>query len=168
MTPTALIIQRSVLDTQVFLGACIEMLGYSPARSPDAHKLEEMAHSLSCLTAFKNRDATPGVKESKNVFELFSIGCLIIADEQDMQDILEVAGLPFVFTETTARGIQAAVVSGTLRQWRTAILKGCDKNAAQYVRICYDTIYLQFRSIGLDGVFERSQKILEDNTFLLQ
>ena len=168
MTPTAMIIQRSVLDTPVFLGACIEMLGYSPARGPDAQKLEEMAHSLSCLTAFKDRDATPGVKESKGIYELFSIGCLIIADERDMQDILEVAGLPFIFTETTVRGIQAAVVSGTLQEWRTAILKGCAKTAPQYIRICYDTIYLQFRSIGLEGVFDRSQRILDDNTFLLE
>lgn len=168
MIPTALILQKSVLDGPAFLAACMEMLGYSPANAADSQHLEEMAYELSCLMAFKDKTAKPGVKNASNVYELSTIGCLVVADERDMPDILEVAGLPHTLTETTVRGIQAAFVVGNLRQWRTAIIKGCSKQATQYVRACYDTIYLQFRSIGLQDLFDRSQRNLDDSTFLLE
>jgi len=168
MIPTAMILQRSVMDTPAFLAACIEMLGYSPAHGADSQQLEEMAYELSCLAAFKDQYAEPGVKNASKVYELATIGCLIIADERDMPDIIETAGLPHTRTETTVRGIQAAFVVGTLRQWRTAIIKGCSEQSTQYVRTCYDTIYLQFRSIGLQDLFDRSQRNLDDNTFLLE
>ena len=168
MNPTALILQTSKLDTQAFLAVSIEMLGYSPARSADAQHMDGMAYELSCLTAFKDTTARPGVKEASSVYELFSVGVLILADERDMPEILEASAMPFALTETISRGIQSAFVSGTLRQWRTAVIKGCSEAVPQEVRICYDTIYLQFRSIGLDAMFERSQRTLNDNTFLLE
>ena len=168
MNPTALIMQSSVLDNQAFLAASIEMLGYSPARKADAYHLEGMPFDLSCLMSFKDKEASSGVKEANSVYELFSVGCLILADERDLPEILEISAMPFALTETIARGTQSAFVSGTLRQWRSAVIKGCTNEVPRYVRICYDTIYLQFRSIGLEAIFDRKPFNLNDHTFLLE
>lgn len=123
---------------------------------------------MSCLSAFRNQFAKPGVQAASEIYDLNSVSCLIIADERDMPDILETAAIPYALTETKMRGIQSAFVSGTLRQWRTAILRGCSKGVPTPVRVCYDTIYLQFRSIGLGPMFNRSQRDMGDNTFLLE
>ena len=168
MDPTAIIIQQSELDTQTFLAACTETLGYSPAAGADEQGHKGMEHSLSCLSAFRVQGAKPGVEASSSVYDLLSVSCLVIADEREMPDILEVATMPFAYTETQRRGIQIAFVSGTLRQWRTAILRGCKQDSERHVRVCFDTIYLQFRSIGLAPMLNRSQRNLNDNTFLLE
>ena len=168
MTPTGIIVQQSVLNTPTFLAACVELLGYSPARAADSQNLKDTAHDLSCLSSFRARDANPGVKYAKEIYELITIGVLVVADERDMPEILEVAGLPFALTETKVRGIQAALVSGTFANWRTVVPRGCSSDVPMPVRICYDTFYLQFRSIGLEAIFEKSQRTLDDNTFLLE
>lgn len=168
MEPTAIIIQQSELDTQTFLAACIEVLGYSPAIPADEQGYKGIEHTLSCLSAFRYRDAKPGVEAASEVYELMSLSCLIIADERDMPDLLEVAAMPHGLTETQVRGVQVALVSGTLRQWRTAILRGCKQGVERHIRVCYDTIYLQFRSVGLAPMFNRSQRNMNDNTFLLE
>ena len=168
MVPTAFIIQQSELDTPTFLAACTEILGYSPAKRADEQGHRGIEHSLGCLSAFRIRDAKPGAEAAAAVYDLMSVGCLIVADEQDMPDILEVAAMPFAYTETQRRGIQVAFVSGTLRQWRTAILRGCKQDSEYHVRACFDTIYLQFRSADLASMLNRSQRNLNDNTFLLE
>ncbi len=168
MTPTGIIVQQTVLNTQTFLAACVELLGYSPAKAADSQNLKDVAHDLSCLSSFRGRDAKAGVKNAKEIYELITVGVLVVADERDMPEILEVCGLPFALTETKVRGIQAAFISGTLTNWRNSILRGCSSDVPTLVRACYDTIYLQFRSIGLEGIFEKSQRTLDDNTFLLE
>jgi len=168
MDPTAIIIQQSELDTSTFLAACIEMLGYSPASAAEDQGHRGIEHSLGCLSAFREQWAKPGVEAASAMYDLMSISCLVIADERDMVDLLEVAAMPFAFTETQRRGVQVAFVSGTLRQWRTAILRGCKQEAERHVRACFDTIYLQFRSVGLAPMLNRSQRNLNDNTFLLE
>ena len=115
MEPTAFIIQQSELDTQTFLAACTEMLGYSPATGADEQGHKGIEHSLGCLSAFRVQGAKPGVEAASAVYDLMSISCLIVADERDLLDILEVTAMPFAYAETQRRGIQAALVSGTLR-----------------------------------------------------
>ena len=145
MKPTGIIVQQTVLNTQTFLAACVEMLGYSPAKAADSQSLKEIAHDLSCLSAFRDKGANPGVKNAKEIYELITVGVLVWADERDMPEILEVAGMPFALTETKIRGIQAALISGTLATWCNSVLRGCSRDVPTLIRSCYDTIYLQFR-----------------------
>ena len=168
MNPTAFIVQQTVLDTQTFLGACVEMLGYSPSKAADAQNLNEFAHNVSCLNAFRDEGAAPGISKAKQIYDLMSIGVLVVADERDMIGILEVAGLPFVMTETKVRGIQAVIISGTLTEWSSIVPRGCSIDVTSQIRGCYDVIYLQFRSMGLASIFDKTQRILDDNTFLLE
>jgi hypothetical protein len=45
----------------------------------------------------------------------------MMTDERDLIDILEAsAGMPVVVTETLARNVMLALVSGTFAQWRDA------------------------------------------------
>ena len=55
---------------------------------------------------------------------LFSV--FLVADECDFIHILErCSGMSFVAADTTLQGVMAAVVSGTLAQWRDAVAAGC-------------------------------------------
>ena len=125
MNPEVLLITTPAVNFRAFLGACLQVLGYSPARSADAspRELSEPEKFLSCLAALRDQKAPAGL--APNLLSHVSFSVFVVADERDMLDILErCAGMPFVTAETTVRGVTAAVVTGTLAQWRDAVAAG--------------------------------------------
>lgn len=121
----------------------------SLANWPSAEKL------LSCLASLKeeNGEITP------NLLSHVSFSVLVIADERDLLDILEqTSGMSFIRVETTAAGVNLAVLSGTLAQWKAAVAAGTSEATQPTVRTCYSKILLLFDRAGLTSVwndFER-------------
>lgn len=169
MTPSIAIIIQPQFSQSLFLAACQKMLGYSPARAADANNLSGIPHLMAILSAFRNKDANPTVKQSKDIIDLLHFSCLIAAEDYDMLPILEVAaGMPFIFTNTLARGVQVAVVSGTLKQWRDVVLRGCRDSQSTPIRACFDRLYLDFCQLGLTDLFGGIKKQNPDRTFYLE
>jgi hypothetical protein len=153
---------------EIFAPLCREMLGYSPVRKADSVTLKEIPHLMVTLAGFKNKDIAPNVKATTDVYDLLHFGCLFAADERDMTAILEiVSGMPFAFTETLARGIQAILVDGSIRQWRRAILRGCRTDQTTQTRCAFNALYTAFGQLGLADVFGASKRDAKDHTFLL-
>jgi len=172
MNCDAVLIQTPTIDNGIFLGYSKKMLGYSPSGAADQKqpKLTPGAHHLACVAAFKDRSAAATVEESIPYLDMLHYGFLLMADERDMQDILEAThGMPFVVVETMMRGMQAALTTGSLRQWRTAVKLGCRANTPPAVRECFDKVYLAFEKIGLKAFFgQLTKRQLSDHTFLLE
>ena len=125
MNPEVLLVTTPAVNFRAFLGACLHVLGYTPARAADASSrdLSEAEKFLSCLAALRDPKAPAGL--APNLLSHVSFSVFVVADERDMLDILErCAGMPFVTAETTVRGMTAAIVTGTLAQWRDAVAAG--------------------------------------------
>ena len=58
--------------------------------------------------------------------------------------------MPFVTAETTVRGVTAAVVTGTLAQWRDAVAAGSVREAEPSVRAGFNKVYGLFCGAGLN------------------
>jgi hypothetical protein len=146
------------------------MLGYSPARAADSAGLKNQQHLIACLAAFRDKHAVPSIKASKDIYDLLHYGCLFAANDIDMLPVLEVlGGMPIAVTDTKIRGVQAAIASGSLREWRTAALRGCRLEQPEFIRRVYDSIYMQFCSVGLTEAFAvKNKKVLSDQTFTLE
>jgi hypothetical protein len=168
VNPSIAIVMQPDFKQNLFLAACQKMLGRSPARAADAANLSGIPHLMATLSAFRNKDANPTVKQSKDVIDLLHFGCLIAAEDYDILSILEIVGMPFIFTDTLARGIQTAIISGTLRQWQTAIMRGCQDNQSTQIRACFDKLYLDFCQLGLTDLFGGVKKPSPDRTFYLE
>jgi hypothetical protein len=170
MNADALLLLLPTMNTPSFLTLANEMLGYSPARAADSAGLKNQQHLLACLAAFRNQKLPATVKAAKDVYDLLNYGCLFASDDIDMAVILEVlCGMPFALTETKLRGVQAAIAVGSLRDWRTAIVRGCRQDQPEFVRRVYDKLYTQFCNAGLTDVFAvKSRRTLPDNTFTLE
>ncbi len=161
MIPSVVLILRPQLDQGIFLTLCTEMLEKSPARKADTAGLTGMPLIISMLSEFS------GTQES-DIYDLLQFGCLIAADERDTPAILEVAsGMQFALTDTIIRGVQAILVSGTFKQWISAVKKGCRKDQPTDIRACYDRIYLGFCKEGLGAAFKGVKTDLPDHTFYL-
>lgn len=93
---------------------------------------------------------------------------LIIADEFDTLDILEcAAGMPFVTTETQSRGAQLSLISGTLAQWRDAVVTGTRKGGA--VQVLYCQVMSHFEAFNLNPWSDFTKKWShEGRLFLLE
>ena len=78
------------------------------------------------------------------------------------------AAMVFVTTETMARGVMAAVVTGTLAQWRDAVTSGSRPEAGPAVRACLNIIYNLFSGVGLNVWSDFRSRPAPDQTFYLE
>jgi hypothetical protein len=157
MTPTAVLITQPAVDFNTLLAVSHQALGYSIAASSDASRKEQhqAERFLSCLAALRDRGAPVGL--SPNLLCHVSFSVLVAADELDTIEILEcAAGMPFVSTETRVRGVQLTVISGTLAQWRDAVVSGTRRQGA--VRELYCNIMGQFEAHNLNPWTEFNKK----------
>lgn len=169
MAPEAILISKPVLNTSLFLRACNDMLGYSPARKADAVGASDQVYMMACFSAFANQNATAAVKDGRDVYGLQHYVFLIVGEDVDMFEVLNIcSGMEIATTETTARGIIAALIGGSLRQWRTAAIRGCRQDRSQEIRACFDKVYVQFAALNLADVFARQKRQLPDQTFYLE
>ena len=165
-----LLISQPCFDMPQLLAITSRMLGYSPAHAADAAGLTGAQHLLSCLAAFRDKDAKAGVKVAKDVHNLLHYGFLIASDDYEMPLILEILnGMPFAYTSTRVRGVQAIITVGTFNYWRLAILRGCRQDQPEPIKQCFGKMFTQFQSIGLADAFGKlTKKYMKDNTFYLE
>lgn len=173
MEPGVILISLTKMDLERFLPLSRKLLGYSPAKAADGVTvpLQEMAHNLACVAAFKDEKASPYVKETTSHLNLFHAGFLIAAYDRDMVEILELTGMPFVLTETLGRDVYAAFICGSLSQWRTAVRLACHPNklTTRCVRYAFNEVYKILCDLGLKDIFNNLQVTEQhDNTFLLE
>jgi hypothetical protein len=167
MMPDCVLIQVPSIDFRTFVGLTNKALGRSPAASSDTCRrhLSDAERFLSCLAAMRDEKAPAGFRP--HLLRHVSFSAFIGADERDMLEILQVASMPFVVVETIARGVQIAVVTGTLDQWRDAVISGCAKGASTPVRHCFNKLHGLFTAAGLKVWPDYSSRPNPDQTYLL-
>ena len=169
MTPECVLIQRPDVDFGAFLSLSRDALGYSPADASDgtARELSDAERFLSCLAAM--RDEKAPVRLAPALLNHVSFSVMIVADERDALDIFQAAGMPFVVVETVRRGILLAVMTGTLAQWRDAVMHGTSLDQEINVRACYCKLMVLFEQAGLGHVWDRyTRKASPDRLFYLE
>ena len=167
MNPDCVLIQTPSIDFRTFIGLSHKVLGRSPAAQSDAcrRELSDAERFLSCLAAMRDERAPVGL--SPHLLKHVSFSAFIGADERDMLEILQLAAMPFVVAETIVRGVQAAVVTGTLAQWRDAVVSGCSKGVPSPVRRCFNKLHGLFVAAGLNVWQDYTPHGTADQTFLL-
>jgi len=168
MQPNAVLIQQPNIDFHTFLALSHEVLGRSPAASSDAsiRDLSDAERFLSCLASL--RDLQPPAGFSPHLLAHASFGVFLVAEDRDLLAILECAAMPFVSAETILRGVLAAVVTGTLAQWRVAVAAGSALRADPAVRYCFNVIHGLFCGVGLNVWGDYRDRPAPDQTFYLE
>lgn len=166
MNAEAILITEPAVNFDSFLAACHTALGYSPAESSDSSRRQQSDSDrfLSCLAALHDRYAPTGL--APTLLNHVSFSVLLACNERDLIEVMECAsGVHFVATDSVARGVMLAVASGTLKQWRDAVVTGSQRDGM--VRFLYNRIQVQFEFRGLN-VWTDYNKRFTNNTFLLE
>ncbi len=169
-TSGVILIAQPVVDFTTFLALAHKVLGYSPSVNVD-HSIVDRSDAerfISCLAALRDPQAPAGI--TPNLLGHVSYSVLMLTDERDLIDILEAcAGMPVVSSETLSRNVMLAILTGTLAQWRDAIVSGSTRDAEYNVRQTFCQIMSLFEQAGLGKVWKDYQtKPLDDNTFYLE
>jgi hypothetical protein len=157
MPVETVLITTPAIDFTTLLSLSHHALGYNIAGAADAshRKLADAEKFLSCLASLKEQDA----EITPSLLSHVSFSVLVIADERDLLDILErTSGMSFVRGETTAPGVNLAVLTGTLAQWRDAVAAGTNDASPPTVRTCYSKILLLFDRAGLTSVWSNFER----------
>lgn len=169
MIPQSVLITRPAVDFRQLASISHQTLGYSATQSTDGHhrKLSDAERFISALDAIRDANAPVGLPPELLAHVDFAV--LVIALDRDMQDIVSIcAGMPHVSNDTQARGVQIAVIKGSLQQWRDAVIGGCSERSQPTVRAGFNNIHRLFLEADLGGVwsdFKTNQR--PDQTYLL-
>lgn len=169
MPSHALLIQQPSIDFTQFLGMTFEMFDRNLSEGADAsHKnLTDTERFLSCLATLQDEGAPVCLPPHLLTHVTFSV--LVAINERDMLDALSCcAEMPFVTGDTVVRGVQASVVTGTLAQWRSAVLSGCRLEAQPDVRGLFNQILSLFEAACLDVWADCQRRDGPNNTLLLE
>lgn len=155
MKPLVAIITMPVTDFTTFTKVALQALDRSVTAASDAsgRQQQPVEKYLACLASLQSETPTGLPVELLN-HVYFS--AMIVAGMDDTLPMLECAsGMPFVTTPTKHRGVDLTVISGTLQQWRDAVVAGSQRPGV--VREVFLQLMDCFRSQNLDvwGRYER-------------
>lgn len=167
MQPDCVLIQVPSIDFRTFVGLTNKALGRNPSTASDASRrhLSDAERFLSCLAAMRDEKAPAGF--SPFLLKHVSFSAFIAANDRDMFEILQCATMPNVAVETIITGVQIAVVTGTLAEWRDAIISGCAKGVPTNVRHCFNKLHDLFSAAGLKVWPDYTPRPGPDHTYLL-
>ena len=167
MRTSAVLIQTPAIDFDTFLGLSQEALGYSPSEGVDASPVDRSnaERFLACLASLRSRKSSAVTGLLTHV----SFSVLAAAGERDMLDILQaVSGMPFVVADTVVRGVQLAVITGTLAQWKNAVASGSAHDSQVDVRAFFNVVLGLFEAAGMNVWKDFENYPLHDHTFYLE
>jgi len=168
-------IPRSVLVTQPsvsltnLVGACSQVLTHNVSDAVDAsyRKLTDAEKFVSILDAMRNPDASVGLPADLLRHIQFSV--LTLAYSFDLMAMVEICSMPFVTAETKHADMTVAVMSGTLDDWRVAVIAGTQESVPMEIRAGFNGIHSVFVAAGLGDIWTGyDNKRLDDDTFLLE
>lgn len=163
------LVQISSLDLGAFLPLGRKALDRSLSEKPDNAGLSPPLHHLLCIAAIKAKDIKASSMACRPYLNLFHAGFLIAAIDRDIPEVLEIASMPSITTESAERGVMLAFISGNLSQWRDTLLRGCQRETSRSVRNIYNKVFQEFKRIGLGAAFDFNQvEHNRDLTFLLE
>lgn len=150
------------------LQALDEILGHKVTHGVDntSKILSDSERFLSILSSIKDAEAPVGL--SFNLLTHVSFSVLTVASDVDMMDVLECcSGMPFTSAETKIRGMLVAIITGTMQQWRDAVVVGT-KHKEPLLREGFNNIHNLFVQSGLGQVWnDFEQQTCDDGTYIL-
>jgi len=161
-------IARPAVDFDVLLQACDEVLDHKVTHGVDntAKNLSNAERFLSILAATQDVEAPASLPPALLAHVSFSV--LTVVDEIDILDILEsCSGMSFTRAETKIRQVLLVILSGTIQQWRDAIVTGTNHSQLT-IRAGFNQMHDLFVQEGLSAVWnDYEQKSQADGTYLL-
>lgn len=127
MVSEAILIAKTDINFDVLAATCGATLPQDALATVNrtSRKVSDPEKFLLILSDVKDGTTKP------NLYCHVSYSFIVLAEDYDLIEILEFcSGMPFIQSETTRRGTSFAIVTGTLAQWRDAVVSGSQSRHA--------------------------------------
>lgn len=161
------LVQFSYLDLGKFIKIARLTLDKNPASTPDSAGFDPPLHHALCVAALMG-DISPKSEECRDILSLLQAGFMFAVDDRYTAEVLSVASMASILVPTVERGVELAFVSGTLLQWREALVRGSSRKVSMAVRDIYNKVFREFKTARLSGAFDLKIVQQPDQTFLLE
>jgi hypothetical protein len=153
---------------QALLQACHESLTHAVTEGINStiKNLSDTERFLTILAAIRDPKAKPGFPP--NLLNHASFSILTFAPMEDTLDLVEVcSGMPITHAPTKLRNMLMVVTTGTLSQWRDAVVTGTEHSEFS-IREGFNEIHNLFVQANLNSVWnDFEQKPQSDGTYKL-
>jgi len=148
----AKIVGFTSLDTRTLLPLVEKVTGRNISSFADSKNFNPPLHHLQCLASFKGEE-TINIQRNVSLYcNMMNAIVLIVCDNRDTAEILELASMDSISSKTINRDFDCLLLSGSLVEWRSALLRGCSKSTTETVKKIFNLIYCQFVSHSLGEV----------------
>lgn len=159
------LVSEMVINRAVFMPAAREMTGENHVTVVDMNPcLTHLVEDMTILEHFA--DTNMGMSTAVTY-----LGFLVGGFDEDIDEFIAYTrGMPHLHTNRIVqRGVRSCVVTGSIDQWRTATILGCNAPAMSPVRAAFNDIYKIMIQKGLSKVFEGYRTVDSSHgTFLLE
>lgn len=159
--PQSILVSAPGVNFDELISACVQSLSHSVTTEIEEtfRKLTDAEKFLSILNHLKET-------EYLRLLDHVSFSVLTLAEYADMVDLMEVcSGMPVIQTESKMRGALVAIITGTLKQWREAVVIGSN-HPEPSIRSGFCQIHDLFVQAGLHSVWnEYEHQMRDDGTY---
>lgn len=173
MTPDITLIAGTAVDWQRFVSEINCALSRSPTRELDKCEIPVggPASYIAALAEFHKPGSNPvtAIKDSDKALAHLSFTFLVSVDQAVAMAILKQSVGLTVLAAEPSKGRENLILTGSLRDWRTATVEGCSPSGSQEARIFYNALWNVFDKMGFREAFARYiRRELKDTTFALE
>lgn len=154
-----------------FLLAAKNALGRSVSVAGDAAGLSGSAAFLTALGAMKDDTlkASQILRDAGSLLRHLYYSFIILADRETVFELIQETRLSVTSVESLSRGVRFGIVSGTLEEWRTAIINCCSLTCEPELRAFLSKVFPFFERDGLGLLWsEYLKRTHTDGTLLLE
>jgi len=166
------IVAETKVDFTRYLSLCKPALGRSVIQGVDRNNtpISSLADFVCTLDEieFEYSDCIDSLREATDKLEHISFTMVILAPEYVIYSLIRKSYLKVVNTSTTQSYYHLGVVSGSLAQWKQAVINNSVKGTNQITLELMNIIVNRFDEKGLSIIFSKFERKDQGNgTFLL-
>lgn len=166
------IIGKTQVDFQTLFSVLSQALGRSVSKPLDEAKTPAKAPTgfIAALMEFKSPNSKLVAAIRRPGFTLLHVHytLLVVSTPEVVSEVQQQTNL-HVITERTRSGFSVSVMTGSLDQWRSAIINGLSESCEYGLRLFLDTCLLEFDKEGLGPMFQDYNRVPHlDQTFSLK
>jgi len=166
------IVAETKVDFTRYLSLCKPALGRSVSQGVDRNNkpISSLADFVCTLDEieFEYSDCIDSLREATDKLEHISFTMVVLAPEYVIYSLIRKSYLKIINTPTTQSYYHLGIVSGSLAQWKQAVINNSIKGTNQMTLELMNMIVNRFDEKGLSIVFSKFDRKDQGNgTFLL-
>ena len=171
MNPKPVILARTTYDFDTLITMAKQALGYGINKTIDEKRLQKETQKFyAALSELHNEDYGHTSAMEGLILDFYSYTLGLVIEDHLYVDLLHHRSLTLLKNfefGSIKRGYTFCVITGTLRDWRDAVIDGSTKESTHEMRELMNSVYSLFANEGLLPLWSNYSKLNFDDTIVL-